>query len=149
MEPVIQRALETLSKGLAKPHITSDSRPQSLSTEFRSCLRGREMVPSRIRVGHPQSNGKIERFRKTLQSECVRTQAPGDLEEAKTIIRAYVHEYNHEQLPSALHALTPADDLKGEKTIKQRLEIRKNALEKAGKDRRKKQALLRQEPRSA
>ena len=34
-------------------------------------------------------------------------------------------------------------------TIKQRLEIRKNALEKARKDRRQRQALLRQKTRSA
>ena len=117
--------------------------------QFRSYLRDKEVVHSRIRVGHPQSNGKIERFHKTLKSKCVRTQALGGFEEAKKIIEAYVHEYNHERLHSALNYLTPADSLKGEETIKQRLEIRKNALEKARKDRRQRQALLRQETRSA
>ena len=149
VELFIQRALETLPKGMAKPRIISDNGPQYLSTEFRSYLRDQEVVHSRIRVGHPQSNGKIERFHKTLKSECVRTQALGGFEEAKKIIKAYVHEYNHERLHSALNYLTPADYLKGEETIKQRLEIRKNALEKARKDRRQRQALLRQETRSA
>ena len=101
------------------------------------------------RRGQFQSNGNIERFHKSLKSEYVRTQALGGFEEAKTILAAYVHEYNHERLHSALNYLTPADYLKGEDTIKQRLERRKDALEKARKDRRQRQALLRQETRSA
>jgi len=149
VELVIQRALETLPKGLAKPRIISDNGPQYLSTEFRSTLRDQEGVHSRIRVGHPQSNGKIERFHKTLKSECVRTQALGGFEEAKTIIATYVHEYNNERFHWALIDLTPADTLKGEDTIKPRPERRKNALEKARKDRRQRQARLRQESRSA
>ena len=79
MELVLQRALETLPKGMAKPRIISDNGPQYLSTEFRSYLRDQEVVHSRIRMGHPQSNGKIEHFHKTLKSECVRTQAPGGI----------------------------------------------------------------------
>ncbi|AIA30419.1 integrase [Leptospirillum ferriphilum YSK] len=149
VELVIQRALETLPQGMAKPRIISDNGPQYLSTEFRSYLRDQEVVHSRIRVGHPPSNGKIERFHQTLKSECVRTQALGGFEEAKKIIETYVHEYNHERLHWALNYLTPADYLKGEDNIKQRLERRKDALEKARKDRRQRQALLRQETRSA
>ena len=84
-----------------------------------------------------------------LKSECVRTYALGGFEEAKTIIAAYVHEYNDDRLHSALNALTPADSLKGEETIRGHLERRKDALEKARKDRRQRQALLRQETRSA
>ena len=77
------------------------------------------------------------------------SKALGGFEEGKKIIEAYVHEYNHERLHSALNYLTPADYLKGEDNIKQRLERRKDALEKARKDRRQRQALLRQETRSA
>ena len=144
VELVIQRALETLPKSVAKPRIISDNGPQYLSTEFRSYLRDQEVVHSRIRVGHPQSNGKMERFHKTLKSECVRTQALGGFEEAKKIIKAYVYEYNHERLHSALNYLTPADYLKGEEHIKQRLEERKTTLEQARQDRRQKQNQLRQ-----
>jgi transposase InsO family protein len=88
VELVIQRAWETLPKGMANPRIISDNGPQYLSTEFRSYLRDQEVVHSRIRVGHPQSNGKIERFHQTLKAECVRTHALGGFEEAKTIIEA-------------------------------------------------------------
>ena len=73
----------------------------------------------------------------------------GGFEEAKTILAAYIHEDNHERLHSALNYLTPADYLKGEENIKQRLETRRIALEEARKDRRQRQDLLRQKTRSA
>ena len=149
VEIVIQKALETLPKGASKPRIISDNGPQYLSIEFRTYLRDQEVVHSRIRVGHPQSNGKLERFHKTIKSECVRTQALGGFEEAKRVIGAYVHEYNHERLHSALNYLTPSDYLKGEEHINQRLEARKNTLEKARLERRQKQNQLRQAARSA
>ena len=41
VELVIQRALETLPKGMAKPRIISDNGPQYLSTGFRFTLRDR------------------------------------------------------------------------------------------------------------
>ena len=50
---VIQRALETLPKGVAKPRIIFDNGPRYLSTEFRSSLRDQEVVHSRIRVAIP------------------------------------------------------------------------------------------------
>ncbi len=107
------------------------------------------MVHSRIRVGHPQSNGKMERFHKTLKSECVRTHALSGLEEAQRVIEAYVHEYNHERLHSALNYLTPSDYLEGEDHIYHRLEERKAILEQGRQDRRKKQNQIRQATRSA
>jgi len=149
VELVIQRALETLPPGLPKPRIISDNGPQYLSTEFRSTLRDQEVAHSRIRAGHPQSHGKIERFHKTLKSECVRTQALGGFEEAKTGLGTYVHTYNNERLHSALNSLTPADYLKGEENIRQRLERRKLALEEARKNRRQRKAQLRQGTLSA
>jgi transposase InsO family protein len=146
---VLQRAWKALPKCLMKPRIISDNGPQYLSTEFRSYLRDQEVAHSRIRGRPPQSNGKMERFHKTLKSECVRTQALGGLGEARRVIGAYVHAYNHERLHSSLNYLTPSDYLKGEEHIKQRLEERKNALEKARKDRRQKQTQLRQASLSA
>ncbi|MHB1287627.1 MAG: DDE-type integrase/transposase/recombinase [Leptospirales bacterium] len=53
VEIVIQRALETLPKDIGKPRIISDNNPQHLSNEFRSYRRDKEVVHSRIRIGHP------------------------------------------------------------------------------------------------
>jgi transposase InsO family protein len=131
VELVIQRALESLPKGIPKPRLISDNGPQYISTEFRSYLRDQEVVHSRIRVGHPQSNGKIERFHKSLQSECLRFTPLGGLEEAREIIKAYVQKCNHERLQSSLNYLTPSDYLKGPEHVTKRLEDRKAALENA------------------
>ncbi len=49
VELVIQRALESLPKGVPKPRLISDNGPQDISTEFRSYLRDQEVVHSRIR----------------------------------------------------------------------------------------------------
>ena len=51
VELVIQRALESLPKGVKKPRLISDNGPQYISTEFRSYLRDQEVVHSRIRGG--------------------------------------------------------------------------------------------------
>ncbi|MHB8423330.1 MAG: integrase core domain-containing protein [Leptospirales bacterium] len=62
---------------------------------------------------------------------------------------AYLHEYNHERLHSALDYLTPSDYLKEEDHIKHRLEVRKTILDQAREDRPQKQIQLCQAARSA
>ena len=61
------------------------------------------------RVNHPQSNGKIERFHKSLKQECIRVTPMATLEEARKLIDGYVIDYNENRLHSALKYLTPAD----------------------------------------
>lgn len=73
----------------------------------------------------------MERFHKTLKYECVRPLALVSFEENQSVLEAYVHEYNHERLHSALNGLTPSGDIKGEDHIKHRLELRKTNLEQA------------------
>ncbi len=149
VELVIQRALEAIPKGVPKPRLISDNGPQYISTEFRSYLRDQEVVHSRIRVGHPQSNGKIERFHKSLKSECIRVSPLGDLDEAREIIKSYVQTYNDERLHASLNYLTPSDYLKGSDYVTKRLEDRKMALETARKIRREKRLDIREQNRSS
>ena len=148
VELVIQRALESLPKGVPKPRLISDNGPPSISMEFRSYLRDQEVVHSRIRVGHPQSNGKTFRFHKSLKSEGIRVSPLGDLEEAREIIKSYVQAYNHERLHASLNYLTPSDYLKGSEHVTKRLEDRKAALGNARKIRREKRLDIREQNRS-
>ena len=62
---------------------------------------------------YPQSNGKKERYFKTLKSECIRAKTPLSLEEARRVIDQFVHHYNHERLHSAIGYVTPMDKLRG------------------------------------
>jgi putative transposase len=42
---------------------------------------------------YPQSNGKIERWHKTLKGECVRVQVPLSLDDARRLVGDYVEHY--------------------------------------------------------
>jgi len=61
---------------------------------------------------YPQSNGKIERWHKSLKSECIR---PGTLspEDARRLIESYVEHYNNVRLNSATGYITPKNVLAG------------------------------------
>jgi transposase InsO family protein len=136
VEIVMERALEKLPEGLAPPRLITDNGSQYISGEFKEYLRERDISHSRARVRHPQSNGKIERFHKSLKEECVRVTPMADLEEARALIVQYVENYNHRRLHSALGYLTPWDYLRGEEHIQGRLQVRKDALRHATKERR-------------
>jgi putative transposase len=59
------------------------------------------------------SNGKLERFHKTLKSECIRPGTPLNLDDARRLVEDYVQHYNTVRLHSAIGYLTPADKLAG------------------------------------
>jgi putative transposase len=66
---------------------------------------------------YPQSNGKIERFHRTLKGDCIRTQTPLSLGDAQRIVAGYVDYYNNVRLHSAIGYIPPRDNLEGrEKT---------------------------------
>src|SRR5215472_11186721 len=44
---------------------------------------------------YPQSNGKIERWHKSLKSECIRPGTPLSLEDARRLVEGYVEHYNN------------------------------------------------------
>lgn len=136
VEIVIQRALDTLPKDTARPRIISDNGSQYVSTQFKVFLRDAGCAHSKARVRHPQSNGKIERWHKSIKTECVRRTALGDLDEARTVVATYVLNYNTIRLHSAIHYLTPADALLGSAHIADKLAQRKATFDQADAQRR-------------
>jgi hypothetical protein len=87
-------------------------------------------------VRDPQSNGKLERFHKSLKGECVRVSAMADLEEARRLVALFVEQYNNQRLHSALRYLTPADYMRGQEHVRARLAGRQAALSAAAQRRR-------------
>ena len=63
---------------------------------------------------YPQSNGKIERWHRSLKSECIRPGVPLSLEDAQRLVENYVRHYNEVRLHSALGYVTPAAKLAGQ-----------------------------------
>ena len=62
---------------------------------------------------YPQSNGKLERWHKSLKAECIRPGTPLTPEDARRLIQQYVDHYNTVRLHSAIGFVTPADMLAG------------------------------------
>ena len=62
---------------------------------------------------YPQSNGKIERWHKTLKTDAIRPAALRSQHDAERVVARFVHHYNHVRLHSALGYVTPNDVLQG------------------------------------
>ncbi len=62
---------------------------------------------------YPQSNGKLERFNRTMKTECIRPLAPVSLEDALRLVAKFVKYYNTKRLHSAIGYVAPLDKLEG------------------------------------
>ncbi len=111
VEIIVQRALEGFPGH--RPRIISDNGPQFIANDFKAFIKVKGMDHVRTSPYYPQSNGKLERWHKSLKSECIRPKTPLDLEDAKRLVADYVYEYNHRRLHSAIGYITPADKLAG------------------------------------
>lgn len=111
VETIVQRAKEKFPE--ARPRIISDNGPQFVAQDFKEFIRLSGMTHVRTSPYYPQSNGKLERWHKSLKVECVRPACPADAEEARRLIGSYVTHYNEVRLHSALGYVTPADMLAG------------------------------------
>ena len=56
---------------------------------------------------YPQSNGKIERWHKSLKGECIRPGTPLTPQDARRLVQQYVDHYNKVRLHSAIGFITP------------------------------------------
>jgi putative transposase len=96
-----------------KPRIISDNGPQFIAKDFKEFIRISGMTHVRTSPYYPQSNGKLERWHKSLKSECVRPGTPLTLEDARRLILQYVDHYNTVRLHSAIGYVTPQDMIEG------------------------------------
>ncbi len=110
-EVVVQRALEKFPG--EHPRIITDNGPQFIARDFKEFIRLMGLTHVRTSPYYPQSNGKLERWHGSIKRECIRPACPDSLEEALRLVAAYVDQYNHVRLHSALGYLTPADKLNG------------------------------------
>jgi len=61
----------------------------------------------------PQSNGKIERWHRSLKGECIRPGTPRSLDDARRLVKGYVEHYNNVRLNRAIGYIAPKDMLSG------------------------------------
>ena len=111
VQTILQRARECHTD--VTPRIISDNGPQFIAKDFKEFIRIAGMTHVRTSPYYPQSNGKIERWHKTLKGECIRPGTPLSLEDARRIVARYVGHYNTVRLHSAIGYVTPQDKLLG------------------------------------
>lgn len=94
-----------------KPRIISDNGPQFIARDFKEYVRLTGMTHVRTAPYYPQSNGKLERFHKTIKGDAIRPAAPRSEAETRRVIADYVEHYNGVRLHSAIGYVTPNDVL--------------------------------------
>lgn len=132
VEIIIQQAREMYPG--AKPRIISDNGPQFIAKDFKEFIRVTGMSHVRTSPYYPQSNGKLERYHRTLKGGCIRKQSIESLKEGKDLVTAFVAEYNDKRLHSAIGYVTPKDKLNGKE--KEVLEAREEKLAAARAERK-------------
>ena len=111
IELIIQRARESYPE--ANPRMISDRGPQFVSRDFKDFIRLSGMTHVMTSPFYPQSNGKIERWHRTLKETCIRPRHPATITEAKEIVAGWIAHYNNERLHSAIGYITPSDMMLG------------------------------------
>jgi transposase InsO family protein len=111
VETIIQRARERYPG--ERPRIISDNGPQFIARDFKEFIRICGMSHVKTSPYYPQSNGKMERWFKTLKGECIRVKTPLSLEDVRRLVAEFVAYYNTVRLHSAIGYVTPADKLAG------------------------------------
>jgi putative transposase len=111
VETILQRCREQYPN--ATPRIITDNGPQFVAKEFKEFVRVAGMTHVRTSPYYPQSNGKIERYHRTLKQDCIREKVPLTLDDARRVVQQFVDQYNCQRLHSAVGYIAPIDMLNG------------------------------------
>ena len=137
---------ETLDQALAitgvdqvkvkhRPRLLSDNGPAYLSGELREYLGDRKMTHTRGAPYHPQTQGKIERWHRTMKNvvKLRHYYFPWELEAA---LRNFVAYYNSERYHEALDNVTPADVYFGRQyeVLTERAKIKRRTMQRRRKE---------------
>lgn len=110
--------------------LLSDNGPGYLSRRFSQYLRLVGINHITAAPYHPETNGKIERYHRTVKGEIklLPYETPSALREA---IRSFVEYYNYERYHEGLGNVTPYDVYTGrrDELLQQRKEVRRSTLE--------------------
>ena len=112
-----------------RPRLLSDNGPSYVSAELATWLKARTMAHTRGKPYHPMTQGKIERWHRSMQNQILleNYDLPGQLESA---IGRLVEYYNHQRYHESLNNLTPADvyNRRGTSILRMRRKIKQRTL---------------------
>ena len=112
-----------------RPRLLSDNGACFISHELKKYLETHEIRHVRTKVYHPMTQGKIERYYRSMKNLILLDNyyAP---EELTARIRAWVEYYNHHRYHEAIDNVTPADKYDGRDRVvlERRKKIRKETM---------------------
>ena len=112
-----------------RPRLLSDNGPCYVSSELADYLEDNGMTHTRGRPYHPQTQGKIERWHRSMKNQILLNHyyLPSELQEQ---LLGFVNYYNHERYHESINNLTPADVFygRGEVILSQRDIIKQNTF---------------------
>ncbi|RQN01637.1 IS481 family transposase, partial [Aeromicrobium camelliae] len=105
---VLQRAVEWFAdRGVTVERVLSDNGSCYRSHAWRDACQALEITHKRTRPYRPQTNGKIERFHRTLADGWAYARFYRSEAERRAALPGWLHFYNHHRPHSALGALPP------------------------------------------
>jgi putative transposase len=112
-----------------RPKLLSDNGPCYVSKELRDYLAGRDIQHVRGRPFHPMTQGKIERYHRSMKN-IVTLEMYYTPEALRREIAAFVSYYNNHRYHEALNNVTPADMYFGRATeiMERRRRIKKRTM---------------------
>ena len=78
-------------------------------TQFEKWLMNHDVLPIHGRIKHPQTQGKIERFHRTMKQELLKHYTPTDIADAERVLTEWRDSYNNERPHEALGMKCPSE----------------------------------------
>lgn len=135
VQRTIERAmLKANLQPCQRPKLLSDNGSCYVAADLKTFLQNKGITPVHGKRCHPQTQGKIERYHRSMKNvvKLDHYYCPEELTEA---LSQFVHYYNHQRYHESLHNVTPADVYFGkrEQILRRREKIKQQTLQQRRK----------------
>jgi transposase InsO family protein/transposase-like protein len=90
-----------------RPKLLSDNGSSYIADDFNRFLKDENIIPVHGRPLHPQTQGKIERYNRSLKN-IIKLENYYSTEELERAVEKFVHHYNHHRYHESISNCTPA-----------------------------------------
>jgi len=130
---------DTINAAMMKSNLKSNEKPKLLSDngscyvakDFKEYTKANEIKHIRGRVRHPQTQGKIERYHRSMKN-VIKLDVYHSPMELEAALRKFVHYYNYERYHESINNVTPAQKYYGKsnQVSERRNKIKNETLKK-------------------
>ncbi len=130
VERTIERAMDNaLLRKHQRPKLLSDNGACYIASELKDYLNGQGISQVHGKINHPQTQGKIERYHRSMKN-VVKLDYYYCPEELNAALENFVHYYNYHRYHESLDNVTPSDVYYGkrEQILKRREKIKQQSM---------------------